>query len=99
MKPVAIATVLALAAASFGPARAETVTASGCVAKGVENGCLMLSSGDKTYNITSAKPTPKVGTYGTVSGTVSEQASICQQGTLLSPATWKGKGSKKCGDK
>jgi hypothetical protein len=85
--------VLALAILSFvaGPslARAEEVTVLGCAQLGVKAGCIILKSKGKTYNITGAKPTPKMNTYGEVTGTVTSNPSNCKQGTSLANATWK----------
>ncbi|TIX68781.1 MAG: hypothetical protein E5V30_19985 [Mesorhizobium sp.] len=83
----------------FGSAQAQQVTASGCAEAGTEAKCIMLKDGDKLYNITSAKPTPTVGTYGTVTGTVSSGADLCQQGTLLEAAEWKPDPEKACANK
>ncbi|ESZ51048.1 hypothetical protein X731_03740 [Mesorhizobium sp. L2C054A000] len=79
-------------------AEAQQVTASGCAEAGVENGCIVMKDGDKLYNITNATPKPTVGTYGTVIGSVSGDADICQQGTLLKAAEWKPDQSKVCGN-
>jgi hypothetical protein len=86
--------VLAVLIASFGFAGAAqadaTVKATGCVAAGVEMGCLVLRTfGGTVYNITAAKPRPKVGTYGRVEGVPSILWSFCMQGAPLNPATWK----------
>ncbi len=57
-------------------------------APGVEAGCIVLMAEDGTlYNVTDAVPKPAVGVAGTVTGTVSEAASLCMQGITLSPAT------------
>ena len=78
------------------PAFAEDISASGCAAAGVEANCLVLKSGDKTYNITAAQPTPVPGTYGTVKGTLSDKMSSCQQGQILDPAIWEVEAGKAC---
>lgn len=80
---------------AFG-AQAQQVTASACAEAGVEAGCIVLKEGDKLYNITNASPKPAVGTFGTVTGTVSGDPDTCQQGTLLKPAEWKPDPSKVC---
>lgn len=76
-------------------AQAQKVTASGWVGAGVEVGCLILESEGKLYNITGAVPSPKPGTYGTVTGTVFDGASTCMQGIILGPATWEERRPKK----
>ncbi len=69
--------------------RAEEVKVSGCPEVGVEAGCIVLKGDDgKLYNVTAAKPKPEPGVAGMVTGTVSQGASLCMQGILLSPATW-----------
>jgi hypothetical protein len=78
---------------------AQQVTASGCAEAGVEAGCVMLKDGGKLYNITHAAPKPVVGTYGTVTGTVSSEPDTCQQGDLLKAAEWKPNPDKACASK
>ncbi|MDX8464902.1 hypothetical protein RFM26_04305 [Mesorhizobium sp. VK23B] len=96
------ALIIASAVVIFGQmsgAYAQQVTASGCAEAGVENGCVMLKDGAKLYNITNAVPKPVVGTYGTVTGTVSGDKDICQQGDLLKAAEWKIDPEKSCANK
>lgn len=69
-------------------AAAEEITVSGCAAVGTEAQCIILETGGKTYNITAAQPIPMPGTYGTVTGTLSDKVSACQQGQVIEPATW-----------
>jgi hypothetical protein len=47
-----------------------------------------MSGNGALYNITAAKPTPKVGVPGRVTGTVTANVSLCGTGNVLSPATW-----------
>ncbi len=96
--PGAAAVLLALAALALPAAgRAEEVTVSGCAQPGVEAGCIVLKAEDGTlYNITAAVPKPEPGVAGTVTGTVSQAASTCMQGTVLSPATWQPKPGAAC---
>jgi hypothetical protein len=92
----ALALAVALAPAAV---RAEEVTITGCAQAGVEAGCVVLNSGGKLYNITAAKPAPKLGVPGTVTGTVlADSASFCQQGIILSAATWAPVGGATCPD-
>ncbi len=72
----------------------QPITVTGCVAKGVEAGCLILRTvPGKIYNITAAKPAPVPGSYGTVKGTLkSDGVSNCQQGKIIDPAKWTMKG-------
>jgi hypothetical protein len=83
---VAVAILSYVAGAS--EARAEDVTVLGCARIGVSAGCIILKSKGKTYNITGAKPTPKLNSYGKVTGTVTSNPSSCNQGTALANATW-----------
>jgi hypothetical protein len=91
---IAIA-LLAFATGSFA-AVAKDVTVLGCATAGVEHGCIVIESTDGTYNISGAKPTPKAGTYGTVTGAVFNGMSFCMQGTILKPATWTPDPKKVC---
>ncbi|MDD4616772.1 MAG: hypothetical protein PHW76_06645 [Alphaproteobacteria bacterium] len=68
---------------------AHAIAVTGCVQQGVSQGCKIIRSGTTVYNVSSAQPTPVVGTCGTVTGTIAQNAmSICGQGIILKPATW-----------
>ena len=75
---------------------AQSISISGCAETGVEASCVVMKVDSKVYNITHASPKPGVGKYGTVSGTLSQEADICQQGEILSPSTWTLDPEKKC---
>ncbi|MFC3320717.1 hypothetical protein [Mesorhizobium cantuariense] len=98
MKKALFALCTAVSVSLTFAAEAQQVTASGCAEAGVENGCIVMKDGEKLYNITHATPKPTVGTYGTVTGSVTGDADTCQQGTLLKPAEWKPDASKVCGN-
>jgi hypothetical protein len=68
----------------------QTIKVTGCVQKGIEVGCLLLRTiTGKTYNISAASPTPILGTYGQVVGTLRSGAvSFCMQGAVIEPAAW-----------
>jgi hypothetical protein len=72
----------------------KPITVTGCVAKGVEFGCLVLRTiTGKSYNISAAQPAPMVGTYGTVTGILQPgRITFCQQGEVIDPAAWKMRG-------
>ena len=84
--PIAVALTLAVA---FAPVagRAADVIITGCPQAGVEAGCIVLNAGGTLYNVTAAKPAPKIGAPTRVTGTISNGVSLCQQGVILSPAT------------
>lgn len=86
---------LACATGAFS-AEAKEVTVSGCAIAGVEAGCIVIVNKQQAYNISSAKPTPKIGTYGTVTGVVSDGMSFCMQGVILKPASWAPDPKKVC---
>lgn len=79
------------------PALAEEISVSGCAASGVEASCMILKAEDgKTYDITAARPVPEPGTYGKVTGTLSDKMSICQQGPVVDPAQWQVEPGREC---
>jgi hypothetical protein len=88
--------LLLILGATAAPALSEEVTLSGCAAAGVEANCILLKSGDKTYDITAAQPAAVPGTYGTVRGTLTDRVSVCQQGPVVDPATWEVETGKEC---
>jgi hypothetical protein len=77
-------------------AAAEDIKVSGCAAVGVEANCLILKANGKTYDITAAQPAPFPGTYGTITGTVTDKVSTCQQGVAIDPAVWQVETGKQC---
>jgi len=91
---VAIALSLSFASACFAD---EPITVTGCAAKGVEGGCIVLQTvTGKTYNISAARPVPMFGTYGEIKGTLkSGVVTTCMQGEVIDPATWTEQG-KSC---
>ncbi|MGE0007425.1 MAG: hypothetical protein AB7S92_17785 [Parvibaculaceae bacterium] len=83
-------------AAMAAPALAEEITVSGCAAAGVEANCIILRTGDRSYDITAAQPAPVPGTYGTVKGTLTDKLSTCQQGPVIDPAAWEVEAGRQC---
>jgi hypothetical protein len=81
------ATIVVLTCALGSFAQARDVTVSGC-ARSVEKGCIVITDKGGTYNISGAKPTPLVDSYGTVTGTILNSISHCMLGVILKPATW-----------
>ena len=93
MKKLLVAALFSLALASPSLAQDKPITASGCVMKGVEFGCIVLRTvAGKTYNISAAQPTPTPGSFGTVKGTLRNWITFCQQGPVINPATWTERG-------
>ena len=88
--------LLLILVATAPPVLCEEVTLSGCAAAGVEGNCILLKSGDKTYDITAAQPAAVPGTYGTVKGTLTDKVSVCQQGPIVDPAIWEVETGKQC---
>jgi hypothetical protein len=66
------------------------VNVSGCPLQGVENNCLVIKGSDgTTYDISSAKPRPKVGYLGiNLKGVKSDKVGICMQGPILEKIKW-----------
>src|SRR5215813_6617061 len=60
MRRIAIAAITAVVAATSLPATAETVKFAGCPVRAAE-GCLIVRNGAIVYNISSARPSPRVG--------------------------------------
>ncbi|MBI1212104.1 MAG: hypothetical protein GC190_11620 [Alphaproteobacteria bacterium] len=66
------------------PVEAERpVRFQGCVKPGVEAGCLIVESGGKTYNVTAAKASLKIGDFASGTG-IPGGMSTCMQGEALS---------------
>ncbi|MGD0334240.1 MAG: hypothetical protein ABSA90_13440 [Xanthobacteraceae bacterium] len=68
----------------------EPITVSGCAFPGVEGRCVILKTADgRVYNISAAKPSPGIGTYGQIKGILKSRAvSTCMQGQIIDPAAW-----------
>jgi hypothetical protein len=88
MKWIVGASVALMATAFAGYASAnmappiQLVRFQGCVKPGVEAGCLIVESGGKTYNVSSAKAKIKVGDFVSGSGERGGM-STCMQGEAL----------------
>jgi hypothetical protein len=65
------------------------ITVSGCAVSGLE-GCLVLRTREgESYNITGAKPSPTLSTFGEIKGTLKPKAAtFCLPGKVINPATW-----------
>jgi hypothetical protein len=77
------------------PAQAATaagqrVTFPGCVFTGTPDTCLMIKSPDGTvYNISALNPRPRaLDRVIRVRGTVTDKASVCNQGIVLDRIRW-----------
>jgi hypothetical protein len=67
----------------------ETVTANGCPITGVEANCLILKQGSVSYDISAARPRPRVGYMAIrLSATKSNKLGFCQQGVILEDIQW-----------
>jgi hypothetical protein len=77
------------ATAVTGLAAQEQVTVTGCPVSGIEMGCLVLKRNTVTYDISAAKPKPRVGYLAVqLRGTKSNKLGICQQGMILEDIQW-----------
>ena len=94
MQKLLVAALFSLALATPSLAQDKPITVSGCAIKGVNSDVIVLRTvAGKTYNISAAQPTPTLDTYGTVKGTFDEELDhLCQQGPVISPATWTQRG-------
>ncbi|MBV9932496.1 MAG: hypothetical protein JO013_16340 [Alphaproteobacteria bacterium] len=84
-------TLAAAAAVSMvGTAAAEPrqVQFAGCVYRGTEGGCLMVRSGTRVYDISTAKPRPNVGRAIAGSGWTFAGPTTCMEGTRLVKIRW-----------
>ena len=67
----------------------EKVTAAGCPTAGIEANCLIMKQGDVSYDISAARPRPRIGYMAIrLSGTKSNKLGICQQGLILEDIQW-----------
>ncbi len=70
----------------------EQVLMLGCVAAGIERGCLVIKdrASGKTYQISAARPRPNPTQRLVVvlTGNVTDKADTCQQGPVLENITW-----------
>jgi len=94
---------LALAAAAFAQKPAPKtapipVHGQGCVASGVEAGCLVVrdSNSGTLYNLLISGARPKVGEGIEFTGVPHEGPTMCMQGVPVNVTQWAGKDSIKC---
>jgi hypothetical protein len=77
MRRFAIAAVAAVVVAASAPAMAETVKFRGCPVRATE-GCLIVRNGPIVYNISAARPAPRVGYREiAVTGVISGSIGLC----------------------
>jgi hypothetical protein len=76
--------------AQAAPNTGQRVTITGCAYAGVTASCLMIKGSDGTvYNITGVNPRPRVlDRMIRVRGTVSDKASMCNEGIVLDRIRW-----------
>ena len=72
----------ATASATSVEAPPDLVRFAGCVKPGVEMGCLIVESGGKTYDVTTAKSRLKIGDFASGTGKPGIM-SVCMQGEAL----------------
>jgi hypothetical protein len=84
------AALLACAIASPATAEGKKVTITGCPYPGVLATCMMIKDkGGTLYNITGANPKPQPNDVAiTLTGTVTNKLSMCNQGTVLDDIKW-----------
>ena len=84
------AALLLSLSAQAAPSVGQRVTVTGCAFAGVTATCLMIKSSDGTvYNITGVNPRPRVlDRMIRVRGTVTDKASMCNQGIVLDRIRW-----------
>ncbi len=83
--------LLVFACAAAGAAEPADIQSAGCVAPGVEAGCLVVNGfkDKKLYNILVQNNPPKVGDAISFKGKVHSGVTTCQQGTPVDVSTWK----------
>jgi len=76
--------------AQAAPSTGQRVTFTGCAFPGATATCLMIKGPDGTiYNITGVTPRPRVlDRMIRVRGTVSDKASMCNEGIMLERIRW-----------
>ena len=74
-------------AAPSKPAKAKTVTVSGCPTTGFPSTCTMLKAKGANYNISGAATPAPVGKKIRLKGTVTDKASVCG-GIVLDDIKW-----------
>lgn len=83
-----MAAAAAVSLVGVSAAEAKTVQFSGCTARGVEGGCLVVRDGARVYDITPARPRPAVDRAIAGTGTPFTGPSTCMQGTRLTHISW-----------
>ena len=76
---IGVTSAAALAAATVGPKPGKEVRFCGPVIALVEGGCIGVTSGAKTYEISSIGPKPAVGSMIVGRGYVGDEVTVCQR--------------------
>jgi hypothetical protein len=89
MRVATLAAACSFAVSGVAAAKDVVVSFTGCTAAGVESGCLIVASGGKTYNISSARPRPGLGRAIAGRGILADEMSHCMQGRILKDVHWR----------
>ena len=82
--------VPALAALIWASAAAQPrpVRFNGCVRAGVTPGCRIVHSGEVLFNVSAARPRPRLDRWITGTGMTGPEVTRCNQGVPLTAVSW-----------
>jgi hypothetical protein len=84
----AVPVLVSLIWASAAEAKPPRINFSGCVRPGVESGCLIVNSGQVLFNVSAARPRPRLNRWIVGSGLRASGVTFCQQGVALTAVRW-----------
>lgn len=85
---LAVPVVMSLIWASAAEAQSRRISFSGCVRPSLERGCLVVHSGEVIFNVSAARPRPRLGRWIAGSGIRAYGATMCNQGVRLTAIRW-----------
>lgn len=82
--PILVSLVWASAAA----AQPRPVRFNGCVREGVTPGCRIVHSGAAQFNVSTARPRPRLNRWIAGTGLTGPEVTLCGQGVALTAVSW-----------
>ncbi len=81
--------LVALACAAAAEAQPRQVRFDGCVRAGVAPGCRIVHSGAAMFNVSTARPRPRLDRWIAGTGFTGAEVTSCNQGVPLTAVSWR----------
>lgn len=83
-----VSALVSLVWVSTAAAQPRPVRFSGCVRAGVTPACRIVHSGEVTFNVSTARPRPRLDRWIAGTGFTGPEVTSCNQGATLTAVSW-----------